>query len=414
MAAVDQPIRGRPWLRLASRGPIAAGYVLAVLAFFEGTARLVLRSETYFQRISGNDDATWRHRWLKRRGSQPHLSYSFDVFDPGRGWALKPGIRDARPWAEATLNTNSRGLRGSAEYDYRKPPGRIRILAFGDSFTFGEEVSDHETWPRRLEELIPGAQVLNFGVHGYGHDQMLVYLQQEGVKYQADVVLLGFLFDDMERNLLSFRDYAKPRFAIEGDRLALKDSPVPSPQQVLSREPYRSKLADLFTMLIARRRERTGEAGERMQHLTLRILDEFHRTVQSMGARTGFAYLPVYGEIDKPDMAMTRREMFFFQHCRRQGIQSMYLRRFFRDRLRRGVEFKTYGHWGPLEHQTTAEGIAAYLIEKGLIPQISGIRKSDEVRSPGSPVSFAWSRRVEPSVRRPRTLFIQTSPPPST
>jgi hypothetical protein len=105
-----------------------------------------------------------------------------------------------------------------------------------------------------------------------------------------------------------------------------------------------------------------------MRQLTVKILDEFHRTVESMGARSGFAYLPVYGEIDKPDMAMTHRERFFFRYCRRQGIQSMYLRRFFLRKLRKGVEFKTYGHWGPLEHRTVAEGIAAYLLEKGLLP----------------------------------------------
>jgi hypothetical protein len=52
----------------------------------------------------------------------------------------------------------------------------------------------------------------------------------------------------------------------------------------------------------------------------------------------------------------------------------MYLRPYFLEKLRRGAEFKTYGHWGPLEHQTVAEGVKAYLIEKGLIVNANAAR----------------------------------------
>ena len=51
----------------------------------------------------------------------------------------------------------------------------------GDSFTFGEDVGDDETYSHHLEQLLPGTEVINLGVHGYGHDQMLIYLREEGI-----------------------------------------------------------------------------------------------------------------------------------------------------------------------------------------------------------------------------------------
>jgi hypothetical protein len=69
-----------------------------------------------------------------------------------------------------------------------------------------------------------GTEVLNLGVHGYGHDQMLLYLREEGLRYRPDVVLLGFVQIDMPRNQLSFRDYAKPRFGVRR-RLSRRNVP---------------------------------------------------------------------------------------------------------------------------------------------------------------------------------------------
>jgi len=45
-------------------------------------------------------------------------------------------------------STNSFGFRG-AEFTRAKPPGTIRILFLGDSFTFGEGVHDQATLPER-------------------------------------------------------------------------------------------------------------------------------------------------------------------------------------------------------------------------------------------------------------------------
>ena len=119
-------------------------------------------------------------------------------------------------------------------------------MVLGDSYTFGDQVSDNETYPYYLLQMLPNTEVINFGIHGYGNDQMLLYLKEEGVKYSPDVVILGFVGDDMNRNLLEFRDYSKPKFEFVHNKLQIKNYPVPPPDFTLKNEIYRSKFIDLL------------------------------------------------------------------------------------------------------------------------------------------------------------------------
>ena len=57
------------------------------------------------------------------------------------------------------------------------PDGSV-ILAVGDSFTFGDEVKDDETWPAHLQQLL-GRRVLNAGVSGYGFDQIVLRAEKD-------------------------------------------------------------------------------------------------------------------------------------------------------------------------------------------------------------------------------------------
>jgi hypothetical protein len=317
-----------------------------------------------------DDDAVWRLVFMRRQHPKsPSIYYSFDVYHPTRGWTLQPGLSRAGLWDNKTLHSNSRGLRGSSEHGYEKPPGALRILTFGDSLTFGEEVSDDETWSYFLEKLLPGSEVLNFGIHGYGHDQMLLYLQEEGIKYHPDIVILGFDWADMARNMLSFFTYAKPRFILDGGRLVLTNTPVPLIEETLARERWRSKFLALLTILRDGYRERFGELELKTEtkQVTIALLDEIAHTIRTAGAVPIFVYLPIGDEITRPEMDTSDNERFFFSYCRERGIQSIYLQRFFHEKLEQGVHLQTIFHWDPLEHRTAAEGIRAYLVEHGFV-----------------------------------------------
>ena len=68
--------------------------VLAMILCLEGISRLALSWDWFFQRVAVNDDAVWRHRWIRRHRGQPELYYEFDVHHPIRGWASKPNVYD--------------------------------------------------------------------------------------------------------------------------------------------------------------------------------------------------------------------------------------------------------------------------------------------------------------------------------
>ncbi len=97
------------------------------------------------------------------------------------------------------VETNSQGLRSAEE----PLPGARRIVAIGDSQTFGPYVASEDTWPawtqselRRRPEM-PPVQVFNGGVSGYTMADELAWLLDKGVALKPDLVLLGVFENDV-------------------------------------------------------------------------------------------------------------------------------------------------------------------------------------------------------------------------
>jgi len=101
--------------------------------------------------------------------------------------------------------TNSRGFRNKREFTYAKPANTLRVLSLGDSHTQGYEVHQDLTFSAVLERYLKNhkinAEAINTGVSGFSTAEELVLLENEGVKYNPDVVVLGFFANDFEDNL---------------------------------------------------------------------------------------------------------------------------------------------------------------------------------------------------------------------
>src|SRR5215469_3890474 len=99
------------------------------------------------------------------------------------------------------FDTNSKGLR-DREFSYEKPPGRLRIMMLGDSFTVGWGAKFDETFPKRIERMYANrgiqADAINTGVGNYNTIQEVQYYLTEGYKYNPDIVVLNFTFNDAE------------------------------------------------------------------------------------------------------------------------------------------------------------------------------------------------------------------------
>lgn len=126
------------------------------------------------------------------------------------------------------ITTNSLGLRGP---EITPPaPGERRILALGDSFTFGHAVEYDEAWPAVLQRLASrnggSYRVVNAGISGHGTGQQLLLYQALQERVQPDVVVLAFtVVNDVLDNLCideatRARRVDTPCFSLEGDKLA--------------------------------------------------------------------------------------------------------------------------------------------------------------------------------------------------
>jgi hypothetical protein len=91
------------------------------------------------------------------------------------------------------VNTGPQRLRGG-DFSPKPAPGVTRILALGDSTTFGWGVEDHESWPARLQARLDerglAVEVLNAGVPSQGVAGMAAYLMAVG----AELGLHGVIF----------------------------------------------------------------------------------------------------------------------------------------------------------------------------------------------------------------------------
>lgn len=127
--------------------------------------------------------------------AQPDYGQTLHEPNEIRGWALRPGTtgNTAKLDYNLPVTINSRGLRGP-EIAHARTPGVFRILVVGDSATFGSGLGDDETIPVHLARMLAPlrVEVVNLSVAAYSTTQELLFLEEEGRKYEPDLVLLAF------------------------------------------------------------------------------------------------------------------------------------------------------------------------------------------------------------------------------
>ena len=85
-----------------------------------------------------------------------------------------------------------------------KRENEIRIIALGDSFTFGPEMHQDDAYPARVNRILNHLNeknkfsVLNFGVRGYSTVQELELLKENYKRVNPDLVLLQITLNDPE------------------------------------------------------------------------------------------------------------------------------------------------------------------------------------------------------------------------
>jgi lysophospholipase L1-like esterase len=126
----------------------------------------------------------------------PQESYDFD---PEVGYVLRPtqtAFTHDRP-----VHTNALGLRDH-EIAPDPAPGTVRVLALGDSQTFGNGLDLDETWPKQLERTLPTGparrwEVVNAGVPATDTWQHEILLRRLLDVTKPHIVVLALYVNDV-------------------------------------------------------------------------------------------------------------------------------------------------------------------------------------------------------------------------
>jgi len=158
---------------------------------------------------------------IRALAGKPEADGTLLAFDAELGWCSRPESGDANysfDWAGARI--------GAAALAREPEPGRARVVALGDSFTFGLEVGPQETWIAALERARPELEIANLGVCGYDLVQSLLRWRRDGAPLAPREVWIGFVPSQVLRNVTvympAWRHWTpilafKPRAELTGD-----------------------------------------------------------------------------------------------------------------------------------------------------------------------------------------------------
>ncbi|MCH9671943.1 MAG: hypothetical protein K0U93_10900 [Gammaproteobacteria bacterium] len=351
---------GKEWLARLLLLVISTSVMLVVVEF---GLRTVIFSEAFnvpalrqLWRYADNDTDDYWKIFAKLPTQQP--AQTVGGIDPTLGWA---------PLASPD---NPLGLVSDAPYavDMKAP-----LIFFGDSFVAAATEPKYAI-PQALDRLLADKTVYNYGVGGFGVDQIYMRFLEEVGKFEKPSVLIGILTQDLDRSILSIRTGQKPYFELEGDELVVKNLPIlPSTREYVDANPPQvmsylwrlvamrvsavapAKVAEMLNPRMARR--------ERSKKLNRRILRGFVDEAKRRDVDLKFVLFVPREDFARDDW----REVALKGWFEELGVSYFDTKAFVQSHLdRTGEKLNDFyivnnGHPNEKGNQLIAEGIAAWL-----------------------------------------------------
>ena len=298
---------------------------------------------------------------------------------------------------DVLVTTNSKRLRGE-EYPYEKGEGVTRILALGDSFTFGFGVNVEDSYSNVLAQLLNSRsrggdtgqfEVINAGVPGWGTAQELVYWNVEGQKYDPDIITLCLVANDPQDNvnagLFDLRDgqvvQREPKKnLVTNIRELIKKFPL---MKFLAQHSHfynfvRGRVLHLLYSQISqeekakvpdnRKSNGKGTSQNTQEHsnevLTVAILKQFIAQVQNSSRK--LIVFDVPGTLQK----FPKVQDFLLQQADEQNLSLLDTRAFLKEHHHEEETTYLYdGHWNVKGHRLAGEMLADFILSNHLIGQ---------------------------------------------
>jgi hypothetical protein len=338
------------------------------------------------------------------------------VMDSALGWVPK--------------DANAGGMRDDREYDREPHPGKLRISAFGESFTYGSDVPLEASWTKRISAMDSTIEILNFAIGGFGLDQAYLRYLKKGTEYNPHIVIIGYMSENLARNVNVFHNFysdafrafilTKPRFKLANGQLVLLPNPLrtmadyrrfrDNQEQVLGElgkndfhfvEHYREGPLDfspsvrLGKLVLSQIRKSSQvpiltddgryETRSEAYQLTLRIFDEFYAKVLEDGALPLIVVLPDLNDQKRSREGKPRRYEPMLEYFRSRGYAYVDAlealtpveRSYTIDQLT-----VIWGHFSPLGNDLVARHVLGELVRRGFedVPKVKAAAAAERQR----------------------------------
>ena len=300
-----------------------------------------------------------------------------------------------------------------------KEYGRPLMAAFGDSFTYCDQVGDAETWEEQLAGMLSG-DIYNFGVVAHGTDQAYLRFREESQRVGAPIMALCLITENINRIVNRYRPFysvrtgytlTKPRFILRGQTRELIENPVRNENEIEKlldpkfvesvgeNDFWFRRVDDLpalsfpYTGILLNKRfwlqffPRRG--GGQIDDVTPRprtnlwayppardlmfsILDSFMEESKAAGKKSFINVLPSRVEVlSQMEGKNPKKFAVVCSYCQSRGYPCFNGAGALAKRAHNKAELDTFfnGHFTPLGNKIFAEELHAFLIDQKLIDQ---------------------------------------------
>jgi lysophospholipase L1-like esterase len=321
---------------------------------------------------------------IVKRGSDKTVPKKLNYGDP-----FFEGIFQSAEYTTRII-TNSEGFR-DVEHRLKKDKGVFRILAVGDSFTFGLGVEANQTYPKILEAMLnkntlgkKHFEVFNMGIAGIGTLEELEIIEY-GLRYKPDLILLGVFVENRWNpgNGNDLCDNLKSRDRLKNSRLVNQNEniitrPIIRPVDALnSLQRFLATNSDLYFLIMTRlgtnlRKSLIGLRQNQNQSelaLSWDITEKAIKKIKRLADKEGVAFvivrIPFLYDVYSPKNDEAKNILTVFSN--ENNINMCDLSDVMGNNKNSDLYYPADGHWKSLAHKLAAGDIFAYLNDHKLL-----------------------------------------------
>lgn len=315
------------------------------------------------------DDDYWKLRFMLMDSRN-----SSSGVEPGQ---VKYAMHAQLGWAPKVTEENPRGIvtdRPDEAAELGSP-----VLFFGDSYVDGPEPMPNKL-PQLLDPRVPERRVLNYGVSGYGVDQIYLRFLDTLGQYDHPIVLIGIQDRDLDRSILTFRGGQKPLLNIENGELVVGNLPIRDAATFVAENPIELD-SYLLRLILLRVRMLGAEAWvdrmlgyDQRQEFKLRLNRRILEALKERAVASGIRLHVVLFYVQNDMYEVNWREVFLKDTLEELGIQYFDTKTYLLNLVAaRGGAVGDYwddqhGHPNREGNLAFAEGIAAWLEDLEAVP----------------------------------------------